>query len=89
MLERQRIIYSGQVQGVGFRATALRLAQPLAVAGWVKNLPNGSVELVVEGEVAVLQQLRELIAQQMQGYIQNSHMERETPEGLQGFRIRY
>ncbi len=48
-LERREIRYMGRVQGVGFRYTAQSIAQLYPVTGYVKNLPDGSVELVVEG----------------------------------------
>ena len=47
--ERRTVLYSGRVQGVGFRARTAHLAQRFPVVGYVRNLPNGSVELVVEG----------------------------------------
>lgn len=46
---RQLIHYSGRVQGVGFRYTTDRIAKDFAVTGYVKNRPDGRVELVVEG----------------------------------------
>ena len=46
---RAHIFYSGRVQGVGFRFTAERLALDLRLRGWVKNLPDGRVEVVCEG----------------------------------------
>lgn len=48
-MQRWHIFFSGRVQGVGFRYTCRQVAQRYNVAGWVKNLPNGSVEMVVEG----------------------------------------
>ena len=48
----KHVNYSGQVQGVGFRYTTHGLAQGYAVAGYVRNLPDGGVELVAEGEPA-------------------------------------
>ena len=47
--ERREIHFVGRVQGVGFRYTTNRIASGFAVTGWVKNLPNGEVKLVVEG----------------------------------------
>ncbi len=44
--------FTGRVQGVGFRYTAVNIARRFAVAGCVMNLPDGRVELVVEGEPA-------------------------------------
>ncbi len=46
---RAHVFYSGRVQGVGFRYTAERLALELGLNGFVKNLPDGRVELVCEG----------------------------------------
>lgn len=47
---RRRVYYEGIVQGVGFRWTALRTAARFAVAGFVRNLDDGRVEVVAEGE---------------------------------------
>ncbi|MEI8341270.1 MAG: acylphosphatase [Verrucomicrobiota bacterium] len=49
MIGRQ-IIYEGRVQGVGFRYTVRSLAKGFDVLGWVRNLPDGRVELQVCGE---------------------------------------
>jgi acylphosphatase len=46
----KRVIFSGRVQGVGFRYTTKDLARGFDVCGWVKNLPEGTVELQVMGE---------------------------------------
>lgn len=48
-LMRCEIVFIGRVQGVGFRATAQRLADEHGVVGWVRNEADGSVRLVVEG----------------------------------------
>ena len=45
-----RVVYAGRVQGVGFRATAVTLAQEFPVYGWVRNRADGRVELLAEGE---------------------------------------
>ena len=46
MEEMLRIVVEGDVQGVGFRYFTERLARGLGIAGWVRNLPGGEVELV-------------------------------------------
>ena len=56
-MERVRVLYSGRVQGVGFRYTTRQIADGLAVAGTVRNLADGRVELLAEGEPAVLERL--------------------------------
>ena len=48
--DRRRVIYQGRVQGVGFRFTAARLAPGFSVSGTVRNRPDGSVELEVQGD---------------------------------------
>lgn len=50
MTRRIRVLYRGRVQGVGFRATAESLARNHPVTGFVRNLHDGSVELVAEGD---------------------------------------
>lgn len=47
--QRVRVLYGGRVQGVGFRYTAERVAHETGVTGWVRNLPDGDVEMVAEG----------------------------------------
>ncbi len=48
--QRVELVISGVVQGVGFRYFTYQKAQQLKVTGWVKNLPDGSVAVVAEGE---------------------------------------
>lgn len=47
---RKRIMFSGNVQNVGFRLEVYELANRLGLVGWVKNLANGDVEAEMEGE---------------------------------------
>ncbi len=49
-LKRIHLVVRGRVQGVYFRASAQREARQLGLTGWVKNRPDGAVELVAEGE---------------------------------------
>ena len=50
MPDRLHVYFSGHVQGVGFRYSVKQLSLEFDVTGWVKNLPDGRVELVAEGE---------------------------------------
>jgi acylphosphatase len=54
---RVTILVLGEVQGVFFRPSALEQAQSLSLTGWVKNLADGSVELIAEGPRFKLEQL--------------------------------
>ncbi len=57
---RARVIVSGHVQGVFFRSTTRDEAEIRNVSGWVRNLPDGRVEALFEGEREVLEQLVEI-----------------------------
>jgi acylphosphatase len=46
---RSHVLFSGTVQGVGFRYTTQRFARELKINGWVKNLSDGRVEMMAEG----------------------------------------
>ena len=54
---RWHIILSGRVQHVGFRYTAYYIARDLGLTGWVDNLPDGRVEMEVQGNVCLLRKL--------------------------------
>lgn len=84
----KRVLYSGRVQGVGFRYTTQALAAGHPVAGYVRNLPNGEVELVAEGEDSVVEAFLAAVAQRMAGYIRNTTVQDVAPQGQHGFRIR-
>jgi acylphosphatase len=54
---RRHWLFSGRVQGVGFRWTCVERARLLGLQGWVRNLPDGRVEALAEGPVGALDQL--------------------------------
>lgn len=54
---RAHLWVSGRVQGVAFRYETLRAAERIGVTGWVRNLPDGRVEAVVEGPKALVEAL--------------------------------
>jgi acylphosphatase len=56
-----QVLYSGHVQGVGFRYTAQQVASRFEVVGKVRNLSDGRVELIAEGSRAELDAFRQAI----------------------------
>jgi acylphosphatase len=76
-IERRRVHYSGHVQGVGFRFTSQRLAQGFNVGGYVRNLPDGRVEVVVEGATADVDAFLEAIRAELNHHIRSVS---ESPE---------
>ena len=88
--KRLHIIYSGTVQGVGFRWTAERVAISLGLTGWVKNMPNGTVEAVAEGEEEDLVSFIDKVKKTMNNYIRNVKVFWSESIGeFDGFNIRF
>lgn len=56
-LETLRAVVRGRVQGVGFRVATVRQAHALAVCGWVRNVPDGTVEVLMQGEPDAIDRL--------------------------------
>lgn len=56
---RQRIVFHGRVQGVGFRYTAKYLAQSLGLTGWVENEFDGTVVMEIQGREPMIHKLQE------------------------------
>ncbi len=67
--EQRIVLFSGTVQGVGFRYTAVRTARAFEVAGTVRNLADGRVECVVEGESKEIDAFLADLAEEMHSYI--------------------
>ena len=89
-LHRVRVLYSGRVQGVGFRFTVAEIAQSHVVAGHVRNLADGRVEVLAEGTSpdldAFLQAVRE---SRLERFIEREQVCREpVVRPLSGFAIR-
>jgi acylphosphatase len=59
--DRLHVLYSGQVQGVGFRYTTKAVACGFDVTGTVRNLPDGRVAVIVEGDRGELHEFRKAI----------------------------
>ena len=79
-MTQAHIFYSGTVQGIGFRYTTSEMAQELGLCGWVKNLPDGRVEIVAEGKKNVIEQLMQEVEKHFGGYIKNKQMDFSPPQ---------
>jgi acylphosphatase len=85
----RHVLVSGRVQGVGFRWHARKWAEELGLAGWVKNLPDGKVELWLEGkEKSVEAMLVWLERGPPAAHVQNVEVVERTCEGLTAFDVR-
>lgn len=85
-----QVIYSGRVQGVGFRYSVKRIAGGYDVAGWVKNLPDGSVELFAQAldpeELSAF--LTAILDSDLRAHIREHPCTPQPPQtGLVGFSI--
>lgn len=90
MNKRLQALFSGSVQGVGFRFTAERLARRFPVTGFVRNLPNGKVELVAEGEERTLQEFLAAVREVFRDYIRDVETEwTDAAAEFKGFGIKF
>jgi acylphosphatase len=88
MVKRVRILYSGQVQGVGFRFASERAALSLGLKGWVENLSDGRVEVMCEGEEDPIKEFIVKIDMIFGMYIRNADVEWSGATGeFDGFDI--
>jgi acylphosphatase len=82
MQARARVRVQGRVQGVGFRYFALQHARRLGVRGYVRNCPDGSVEVLAEGDRTALEELLALLRQgPPAARVDSCHAEWEPYEG--------
>ena len=80
-MQAKLVHYAGNVQGVGFRATASRLARDYPVTGWVRNLPDGRVQLLVEGPAAAVEAFLQAVRDRWAGDIAEEHVQDQEPTG--------
>ena len=73
-MKRITVHFTGTVQGVGFRYTTCRVAERFSVTGLVRNLPDGSVEMVAEGEDAEVDKFLQAVQQAMAGYLRETQV---------------
>jgi acylphosphatase len=87
---RSRVIVDGVVQGVFFRDSMRTRARELGVDGWVRNLPDGRVEAVFEGEPeAVASAVAWTRRGPERAVVTSAEELAEPPEGVSGFEVRF
>ena len=81
MKKRLHVYYTGRVQGVGFRFTAESIAKGLGLTGWVKNIGDGTVEIIAEGDRDPLEDFLNRISDYFSQYIRDTDADWEEPTG--------
>ncbi len=88
-IHHETVCFSGRVQGVGFRYTALQIAREFEVAGYVENLFDGRVCFELEGDEREVGDFIAAIEERMHGYIRKvERASRRRPPQFSGFTIR-
>jgi len=88
MVYRVLVVFKGKVQGVYFRQYARRWAEMLSISGYVKNMPDGSVQAVFEGQRQAVQEIiRKLKDEHPHAEVAQMDLKVEEPEGLEGFEV--
>lgn len=75
-MEAHRVYFSGRVQGVGFRFNTVDVAKQFDVTGYVRNLADGRVELLAEGEPKVVEAFVDAVCGRMQSFIRSHTIDR-------------
>lgn len=84
------VLYSGLVQGVGFRFQTERIAAAFDVTGYVRNMPDGRVEVVAEGRREEVERFVAALEESMAGYIRGRQQQEDPATGAyRDFGIRY
>lgn len=88
--QRREVYFAGNVQGVGFRYTAQRIAAGYAVTGFVRNIRDGRVQIVIEGNPSEIDGFLDSLAARMEGYIRHTTMDELASTGeFSSFEIRF
>ena len=85
---RLHIVFHGTVQGVDFRASAAAIARRHAVAGWVQNRADGTVEMEAEADPATLEAYLRDVQAEFKGMISQIESRNVPPASESGFSIR-
>lgn len=89
-MKRASVKIYGRVQGVWFRANTKEMAEKIGVVGWVRNMPDGSVEAVFEGEDEKVEKMIEWCRHGPPlARVDGIEVKYEKPKGEKSFRIIY
>jgi acylphosphatase len=75
------VYYTGKVQGVGFRASAVEISRDYTVTGWVKNLADGRVQLLAEGQKEAVEAFLKAIRTHWKDNIEKEDVQEQTASG--------
>jgi acylphosphatase len=91
MKVRSHLYIKGRVQGVGYRFFVVRTAGTFGLCGWVRNLPDSSVEAVLEGDRPAVEAAINILREgPPSAFVSSIDINWTTPpEGLKGFEVRY
>ena len=76
----KRIIFTGRVQGVGFRFTARRAASRRQLTGFVRNVPDGTVEMLAQGRSEDIDDCIQDLKEYFAGYLKETSIEEIPPD---------
>jgi acylphosphatase len=79
-LTARKIVFSGRVQGVGFRFTALNIANRCELKGYVRNIPEGDVEMVAQGLAEMIDECIRDLQDSFVGSVSHIDIEEATPD---------
>jgi len=86
----RHVIFIGRVQGVGFRFTALRMAQRHQLTGFVRNLPDGTVEMLTQGSARDIDDCIQDIKEYFGDYLRDTRIQEiPTDPRYKDFRITF
>ena len=88
-VHHENVFFSGHVQGVGFRYSVLQVAKEYDVAGYVRNLTDGRVQLEAEGQEGEIASFVDAVQEKMHGYIRKlERAGQKRPAQFSGFVIK-
>jgi acylphosphatase len=89
-LSAKKVVFSGRVQGVGFRFTALKAANSYKLTGYVCNMPRGEVEMLLQGPAETIDSCIRDLQDSFAGYIKQTDVQTVPADSkLKDFKITF